>query len=155
MHKNYRTDMENEKRPLGMLVVDMLKSMFRVIESRACEQTGMKLTMPQFALLHTISKESDEVILKDVAVKMRKDKSAIVRMVDQLEKKELLRRVVDQNDRRKNLLFVTKKGERYIADFMAIELKLNEELEEGLSEDDLLTFYKIVNHFKLKAQQLV
>lgn len=63
--------------------------------------------------------------------------------------------MVDQNDRRKNLLFVTKKGERYIADFMAIELKLNEELEEGLSEDDLLTFYKIVNHFKLKAQQLV
>ncbi len=101
--------MENEKRPLGMLVVDMLKSMFRVIESRACEQTGMKLTMPQFALLHTISKESDEVILKDVAVKMRKDKSAIVRMVDQLEKKELVRRVVDQNDRRKNLLFITKK----------------------------------------------
>lgn len=155
MHKNYRTDMKNEKRPLGMLVVDMLKSMFRVIESRAYEHTGMKLTMPQFALLHTISKESDEVILKDVAEKMGKDKSAIVRMVDQLEKKELLRRVVDQNDRRKNLLFVTKKGERYIADFMAIELKLNEELEEGLSEDDLLTFYKIVNQFKLKAQQLV
>ena len=147
--------MKNEKRPLGMLVVDMLKSMFRVIESRAYEHTGMKLTMPQFALLHTISKESDEVILKDVAEKMGKDKSAIVRMVDQLEKKELLRRVVDQNDRRKNLLFVTKKGERYIADFMAIELKLNEELEEGLSEDDLLTFYKIVNQFKLKAQQLV
>ena len=138
-----------------MFVVDMLKPVFRVIESRACEQTGMKLTMPQFALLHTISRESDEVILKDVAEKMRKDKSAIVRMVDQLEKKELLRRVVDQNDRRKNLLFVTKKGERYIADFMAIELKLNEELEEGLSEDDLLTFYKIVNQFKLKAQQLV
>ena len=101
--------MKNEKRPLGMLVVDMLKSMFRVIESRAYEHTGMKLTMPQFALLHTISKESDEVILKDVAEKMGKDKSAIVRMVDQLEKKELLRRVVDQNDRRKNLLFITKK----------------------------------------------
>ena len=79
--------MENEKLPLGMVVVDMLKSMFRVIESRAYEHTGMKLTMPQFALLHTISKESDEVILKDVAEKMGKDKSAIVRMVDQLEKK--------------------------------------------------------------------
>lgn len=87
MCKNYRTDMKNEKIPLGMFVVDMLKPVFRVIESRAYEQTGMNLTVPQFALLHTISRESDEVILKDVAVKMRKDKSAIVRMVDQLKKK--------------------------------------------------------------------
>lgn len=146
--------MENEKLPLGMVVVDMLKSMFRVIESRAYEHTGMKLTMPQFALLHTISKESDEVILKDVAEKMGKDKSAIVRMVDQLEKKELLRRVVDQNDRRKNLLFITKKGERFIADFLEIEMQLNQELLTDLSVDDLQAFYRTVSHLKHKAEQI-
>ena len=137
-----------------MFVVDMLKPVFRVIESRAYEQTGMKLTMPQFALLHTISRESDEVILKDVAEKMRKDKSAIVRMVDQLEKKELVRRVVDQNDRRKNLLFITKKGERIVADFLEIELQLNQELQAGLSPEDLQAFYRTVSHLKHKAEQI-
>lgn len=137
-----------------MFVVDMLKPVFRVIESRAYEQTGMNLTVPQFALLHTISRESDEVILKDVAVKMRKDKSAIVRMVDQLEKKELVRRVVDQNDRRKNLLFITKKGERIVADFMEIELQLNQELQAGLSPEDLQAFYRTVSHLKHKAEQI-
>lgn len=147
--------MENEKLPIGMVVVGMLKSIFRVVENRAFEQTGIKLTIAQYALLHTISQEHEEVILKDVAEKMGKDKSAIVRMVDQLEKKELLRRVVDQNDRRKNLLFVTKKGERYIADFTAIDLKLNQELEAGLNEADLQAFYRTVAHFKLKAEQLV
>jgi len=146
--------MKNEKIPLGMFVVDMLKPVFRVIESRAYEQTGMNLTVPQFALLHTISRGSDEVILKDVAEKMRKDKSAIVRMVDQLEKKELVRRVVDQNDRRKNLLFITKKGERIVADLLEIELQLNQELQAGLSPEDLQAFYRTVSHLKHKAEQI-
>lgn len=110
--------------------------------------------MPQFGLLHTISKESDEVILKDVAEKMGKDKSAVLRMVDQLEKKDLLRRVVDKNDRRKNLLFITKKGERFIADFMEIELQLNKELQAGLAPDDLEGFYRTVNLLKQKSDQI-
>lgn len=148
------SDMENENLPLGMVVIGMLKSMFRVLENRAYERTDIRLTMPQFGLLHTISKEKEEVILKDMAEKMGKDKSAIVRMVDQLEKKELLRRVVDQNDRRKNLLLVTKKGERLINEFIEMELKLNEELQSGLSTEDMQTFYKVVNHLKQKSEQI-
>lgn len=146
--------MENENLPLGMVVIGMLKSMFRVLENRAYNQTNIRLTMPQFGLLHTISKEKEEVILKDMAEKMGKDKSAIVRMVDQLEKKELLRRVVDQNDRRKNLLLVTKRGERLINEFIEMELKLNEELQSGLSTEDMQTFYKVVNHLKQKSEQI-
>lgn len=146
--------MENENLPLGMVVIGMLKSMFRVLENRAYERTDIRLTMPQFGLLHTISKEKEEVILKDMAEKMGKDKSAIVRMVDQLEKKELLRRVVDKNDRRKNLLLVTKKGERLINEFIEMELKLNEELQSGLSTEDMQTFYKVVNHLKQKSEQI-
>lgn len=110
--------------------------------------------MAQLALLHTVSREPDEVILKDVADKMVKDKSSVVRMVDQLEKKELLRRVVDQNDRRKNLLFITKKGERIITESLDIELQLNQELQTGLSPDDLQAFYRTISHLKQKAEKI-
>jgi len=146
--------METPKVPLGMTVIEMLKPMFRVLETRAAKQTDIKFTIAQFGLLFNISREKDEVILKDMAEKMGKDKSAIMRMVDLLEKKELVRRVVDQNDRRKNQLLVTKKGERILADFHKIELELNCELMEGLSDDDMQTFYKVVNHIKGKADQL-
>jgi MarR family transcriptional regulator, transcriptional regulator for hemolysin len=140
--------------PLGLIVVRTLKSMFRVLEIRASEKTDMKLTMGQFGLLFSISEEKDEVILKDMAEKMGKDKSAILRMIDLLEKKELVRRVVDQNDRRKNQLLVTKKGERIICEFQEIELELNAELQEGLTEAEMQTFYKVVNHIKVKSDQL-
>jgi MarR family transcriptional regulator for hemolysin len=112
--------MKTLKMPLGLVVVKMLKPMFCVLEMRAAKQTDMKLTMPQFVLLFTINEEKEEVILKDMAEKLGKDKSAILRMIDLLEKKELVRRVVDQNDRRKNQLMVTKKGERLIAEFRII-----------------------------------
>jgi MarR family transcriptional regulator, transcriptional regulator for hemolysin len=110
--------------------------------------------MPQFVLLFKISEEKEEVTLKDMAEKLGKDKSAILRMIDLLEKKELVRRVVDQNDRRKNQLLVTKKGERLIAEFREVELELNCELMEGLSDADMLTFYKVVDHITVKADQL-
>lgn len=146
--------METSKMPLGLVVVKMLKPMFCVLEMRAAKQTDIKLTMPQFVLLFTISEEKEEVILKDMAEKLGKDKSAILRMIDLLEKKELLRRAVDQNDRRKNQLLVTKKGERLIAEFRNVEFELNCELLEGLSDADMQTFYKVVNHIKVKADQL-
>ena len=146
--------METSKMPLGLVVVKMLKPMFCILEIRAAKQTDIKLTMPQFVLLFTISEEKEEVILKDMAEKLGKDKSAILRMIDLLEKKELLRRAVDQNDRRKNQLLVTKKGERLIAEFRNVEFELNCELLEGLSDADMQTFYKVVNHIKVKADQL-
>ena len=141
--------MKTLKMPLGMIVVNMLKPMFCVLEMRAAKQTGLKLTMPQFVLLFKISEEKEEVTLKDTAEKLGKDKSAILRMIDLLEKKELVRRAVDQNDRRKN-----QKGERLIAEFREIESELNSELLEGLSDADMETFYKVANHIQIKSEQL-
>jgi MarR family transcriptional regulator for hemolysin len=146
--------MKTLKMPLGMIVVNMLKPMFCVLEMRAAKQTGLKLTMPQFVLLFKISEEKEEVTLKDMAEKLGKDKSAILRMIDLLEKKELVRRAVDQNDRRKNQLLVTKKGERLIAEFREVELELNREFMEGLSDADMETFYKVANHIQIKSEQL-
>ena len=146
--------METSNVPLGMVVVGMLKAMFRVLEIRANEQTGIKLTMGQFGLLFAIYEEKDEVILRDIAEKMGKDKSSILRMIDILQNKDLVCRVVDQNDRRKNKLLVTAKAEQLIADYRKIELKLNDELQEGLSIDDMKTFYKVVDHLKIESDKL-
>jgi len=146
--------METSNVPLGMVVVGMLKAMFRVLEIRANEQTGVKFTMGQFGLLFAINEEKDEVILRDIAEKMGKDKSSILRMIDILQKKDLVCRVVDQNDRRKNKLLVTAKAEQLIADYRKIELKLNDELQEGLSIDDMKTFYKVVDHLKIESDKL-
>lgn len=147
--------MERLKEPLGLTVIRMLRPMFQALEKRAAEQTDIKLTTAQFGLLFTIKQEKEEVILKDIAAKMGKDKSAILRMVDALEKKELLRRAVDLKDKRKNQLIITKKGDRIISEFYEMELTLSKELLLGLTDDDLNSFYKVVNQIKTRSEKLI
>jgi MarR family transcriptional regulator, transcriptional regulator for hemolysin len=146
--------MEKQNLPLGMIVGRMMHEMFRVLKKRTGEIAEIKLTIEQFGLLHAINMKNEDVIQQDMADLMGKDKSAIYRVIDSLEEKELVRRVVDKNDRRKNFLMVTKKGEAVIEQYLEIEFKLNKELEEGLNKSDIDAFYNVVNHFRNKAEKL-
>ena len=146
--------MKKQELPLGMIIGRMMHEMFRVLKKRTGEIAEIKLTIEQFGLLHAINMKNVDVIQQDMAEIMGKDKSAIYRVIDSLEEKELVRRVVDKNDRRKNFLMVTKKGEAVIEQYLEIEYKLMNELEEGLSETDIDTFYRVVNNIRNKAEKL-
>jgi MarR family transcriptional regulator, transcriptional regulator for hemolysin len=137
-----------------MVMIKMIHEVFRALKKRISEQTEAKLTGEQFGLLYAISRKAEEVTQKDMAELMCKDQSAILRMIDLLEAKELLRRVVDKTDRRKNQIMVTKKGERAIELYLEIEFQLTEELQQGLSQAELDMFYKVIHHIQTRAKQL-
>ena len=140
--------------PLGMVVGQMMHEMLRVLKKRDIEQAEVILSIEQHAVLHILNVRNSDVILKDMADAMGKDKSAILRIIDVLEKKELVRRAIDPKDRRKKYLMVTKKGERIINKFVEIEAELRTELKEGLTKEEMKTFYKVVDHIKSKAEQM-
>ena len=146
--------MNKQELPLGMIISRMMHEMFRVLKRRTFEIAEIKLTIEQFGLLHAINMKNEDVIQQDMADIMGKDKSAIYRVIDSLEEKELVRRVVDKNDRRKNFLMVTKKGETVIEQYLEIEFKLINELKEGLSKSDIDTFYRVVDHIRNRAEKL-
>ena len=146
--------MEQSNLPLGLVVGQMMHEMLRVLKKRDIEQAEVILSVEQHAVLHILSKRESDVILKEMADAMGKDKSAILRIIDVLEKKELVRRAIDPKDRRKKYLMVTKKGEQVIGQFLEIEAKLRTELKEGLTKEDMRTFYKVVSHIKAKAKQM-
>jgi len=146
--------MEQDNLPLGMVVGQMMHEMLRVLKKRDIEQAEVILSIEQHAVLHILSKRESDVILKEMAEAMGKDKSSILRIIDVLEKKELVRRAIDPKDRRKKYLMVTKKGEQVIELFLEIEAELRTELKEGLTKEDMKTFYKVVGHIKAKAKQM-
>jgi len=146
--------MEQDNLPLGMVVGQMMQEMLRVLKKRDIEQAEVILSIEQHAVLHILNKRESDVILKEMADTMGKDKSAMLRIIDVLEKKELARRAVDPKDRRKKYLMVTKKGKQVIEKFLKIESEIRTELKEGLTKEDMKTFYKVVNHIKAKAEQM-
>ncbi|MBP7497269.1 MAG: MarR family transcriptional regulator [Bacteroidales bacterium] len=133
---------------------EMMHEVIRVFRKLISEQSEIKITMEQFGLLHAISQKTEDVIQKNMAEIMGKDKSAILRVIDSLEKKQLVRRVVDKNDRRKNYLMVTKKGELVLNQYLKINMELIDLLEQGLTNSDINTFFKVVNHIKSKAKNM-
>lgn len=144
--------MENKRYPFGMIVGGMMHGVMRLLKKRALEHANIELSMEQMGLLIAISCHNEEVILQDMAAIMGKDKSAVLRTIDSMEAKDLIKRVSDKTDRRKKYLMITKKGERVIEQYMEMELELVTELHAGLSEEDLAAFYKVVNHISAKTK---
>lgn len=134
----------------------MMQETFRVFKKRIENQESdeVSLSSEQFSLLHALSVKEEEVIQKDMAEFMGKDKSAVLRIVDGLEEKGLVRRVTSTEDRRKNYLMVTKAGNRAIQHYMGIVFQLMKELREGISQEDLDIFHGVVNKIRGNAAKI-
>ena len=146
--------MLREKLSVIMNFGSMLQEVFRAFKNQTNTQSNTPLTIDQFGFLIAIYEKKEEVIQKDMAEVLGKDQSSILRIVDSLEKKELIRRVVDNNDRRKNFLMVTKKGDNVINQYLKIESQLDDKLFDGLSKSDIDTFYKVMDHIKNRAMKI-
>ena len=134
----------------------MLHEVYRVFKKLSEGQQPMEtyITPEQFGLLHAISEKTEEVIQKDMADMMGKDKSAILRLIDSLEEKELVKRVADSKDRRKNYLMVTKLGYKVIDQYLKIAEDMMLVIQEGLSQEDIDTFQRVVDHITAKAKEM-
>jgi len=147
-------NMENQKQPFGMALGSMMREVIRLLKKRFLEQADIKLTTEQIGLLIVIFMNKEEVIQQELACSMGKDKSAILRTIDLIEAKDLVKRVSDTADRRKKYLMVTKKGERVIEQYLTIENELTSLLQQGLTEEEINIFYKVVDHIKANAKTL-
>ena len=147
--------MDMQEKPIGMVLGKTLSEIFKVIKKKVAKQTETRLTIDQFGLLYVLNQQKQDVIQKGVAETMGKDKSVILRIIDSLEEKGLVRRVVDMNDRRKNQILVTKKGLQIIDQYLEIEFQVKDELLVGISQSEVDTFYKVLAHIRTKAEQLI
>ena len=79
--------MEQDNLPLGMVVGQMMHEMLRVLKNRDIEQAEVILSIEQHAVLHILNERESDVILNEMAEAMGKDKSAILRILMCLKKK--------------------------------------------------------------------
>lgn len=134
----------------------MMREVIRVFKKRFDEhlEEDIKISTEQLGLLHAISTKEEDVIQKDMAEFMGKDKSAILRLIDSLEEKGLVRRVADLKDRRKNYLMLTKLGQRVIDKYTKVFMDLIIECEQGLTQAEIKTFQKVIHHIEEGARKL-
>jgi MarR family transcriptional regulator for hemolysin len=146
--------MKGQDLPIGMVVGRMLGRMGKVFK-RELNEAQIDITLEQLGLLHAISENEQDVVQQDMADMMNKDKSAILRLIDSLEKKGLVVRSIDPQDRRKNLLFVTEQGMAVLVKIGGVAAEINPKFVENISQADLDTFFAVAEKIKQNAERLI
>ena len=123
------------------------------MKQRYAAEAEEKLTVEEFILLNMIQAKTDQ-ILQLLAIATGKNKSVVMRMIDSLEKKGLAKRTVNPDDRRENLLSITEKGEKVVAQYHEIEKRLSHELLEDIPEEKVAIFFEVVDAISKKANLL-
>ena len=96
----------------------------------------LNLTIEQWSVLYHLWKQ-DGLSQQELCNSTFRDKPSITRLVDNLEKLQLVKRVASDSDRRINMIYLTRQGARLQEQTLTLaEETLNEALE-GISPDHI------------------
>lgn len=141
------------KELLGTTIGKLRNKLHRLMKQRYAAEANIKLTVEEFILLTMIRAKTDQ-ILQNIAIATGKNKSVVMRMIDSLEKKGLVKRAVNPEDRRENLLSTTDMGEQVVAEYHKIEKKLSYELLKGIPDEKVEVFFEVVEEISRRTNSL-
>ena len=104
---------------------------------------GQKISFEQWTVLNVLY-NSPGVTQSDIAYRTYKDKTNITRILEVLERRRLVRRDSDSSDKRVFRVSLTIEGETMMNGLAPSIVKFNEELQNGITEPDLLTFMSVL-----------
>jgi DNA-binding MarR family transcriptional regulator len=100
------------------------------------KQAGLKITVEQWSILYHLWKE-DGLSQQQLCNRSFRDKPSITRLVDNLEKLKLVKRVPSKEDRRINLVFLSKVAYRLQEETLNMANQTLNEALQGVSKDDI------------------
>lgn len=116
---------------------------------------GINISKEQFIVLKHLD-ENDGKKQNDLAFITNRSKTALTRLIHTMEKKGLVRRQVSESDMRINHVFLTPFGKKTWDESYPFFLKIIEDLQQGIPQEDLLTVQNalkiIQNNIKLKTK---
>lgn len=125
----------------------------RLLKQKYLSEADTRLTVEEFILLDMIDAKTDQ-ILQNIAIATGKNKSVAMRMIDSLEAKGLVKRTVNPDDRRENLLSTTDRGKEVVALYLDIEKKLSGELLAGIDPEKLSVFAEVLEKISRKTENI-
>lgn len=104
---------------------------------------GLQLTKAQMILLKVLS-SSGVMNQNNLAFITNRDKTSLTRLITTMEKKELVSRSVDSNDKRIRLVSITKKGEEMFKSAIPILKEVIGKAQQGIEPKDLETAIEVI-----------
>jgi DNA-binding MarR family transcriptional regulator len=106
---------------------------------------GLNVTIEQWSVLYHLWKQ-DGQSQQQLCDATYRDKPSITRLVDNLEKAGLVKRMADKTDRRKNLVFLSKEAQKLQEQTMSIANDTLNEALEGVPADLVDKCKEVLQH---------
>ncbi len=129
----------------------MLGQTLRVFKNQMVsefKEMEIELTIEQFVILSLLNSNCD-LIQRDLASQLQKDKSIIVRQINCLLENQYVVRLTNKDDKRVKNLILTKKGFEKLNQMKEIASEVSGKLLTGISENELEIFQNVL----LKIQE--
>lgn len=127
----------------------------RLLNKFLAQKNIMAFNGEQGRILHVLW-ENDGISNRELSKKSGLAMSSLTTMLERMEEKKLLERRVDENDKRKILIFLTDYAKSLKSEYDEISDKMTEISFEGISDEERLAFEatleKVLYNFE-KAEQ--
>jgi len=110
---------------------------------KAFSEAGVEVTPVQAMLLFYLQKK-DGSSLTEISSGLMLENPTVTGLIDRLEKLGYVKRVDDPDDRRVYLIFLAEKGNKVANEALPVVKKLNEQIKEGHSKNEIESFKKVL-----------
>jgi DNA-binding MarR family transcriptional regulator len=143
--------MKESSIPIGKLLTELAKNYFGVLSEKLEKKTG--INRYYYALL--VIKQGEGVLTQQMLTDLLStDKVTMVRVVDYLSKKGLVKRQSNDKDRRAYQLVLTTKGEKIIPEIKQAYIEMEEILFDGITEKKKKEFNDCIAMMQANLNQL-
>ncbi len=126
------------------LLLKQTSKAFKEKLNRSFIEAGYDVTGEQWRIIRCLW-HNDGQTQQNLANVVRTDKTGITRIIDSLEKRDLVMRVPDKTDRRQNLIYLTNKGKALQEKLMQIFVNLSSEIQKDIDPDEFNVFRQVLN----------
>lgn len=107
------------------------------------KNAGYDVTFEQWTVLLSLWVK-DGRTQQELSAETKRDQTSLSRLLDNMERKNLIVRVQNPANRRVNLIFLTQKGRELEQPLFKQAEKLNHQAVQGIDENDLARFYDVL-----------
>ena len=141
--------MKDEK--LDSIIYFLMDKTIRISKKyslKRLKEEGYDITIDQWVILLRIHEE-DQQTQVELATAVNKDTASVTRILDLLHGKKLVRRIPNQNDKRKSSLVLTSKGKVYVKEAENVVVAIREEGVKDISASDIETTNRVLKQMAI------
>lgn len=133
----------NPLKEIGFIVARTHRTMLNTLQQRLVDN-GFDITAEQAIIIMKLY-QKEGISQQELSDALFKDKSSVKRLIDNMERKNLIVRIPDQNDGRNKLIYLTHGGKALREQMTEVAICILDEAQENIDIEEIKICKKVLN----------